>query len=56
MQASILISRLPQIKELDINPLLAGPNGIAAVDARVRVGRADRAGPAPRPDKGEQKT
>ncbi|MBI4797933.1 MAG: acetate--CoA ligase family protein [Desulfarculus sp.] len=35
MQVSNLISRLPQLWELDINPLLVGPGGAMAVDARV---------------------
>jgi acetyltransferase len=37
MRLSILASCLPAIAELDINPLLAGPGGVMAVDARVRV-------------------
>jgi hypothetical protein len=28
---------LPEIAELDLNPILAGPEGCVAVDARVRV-------------------
>lgn len=34
-QVSNLISRLPQLLELDINPLLVGPGGAMAVDARA---------------------
>ncbi|MFH1033375.1 MAG: acetate--CoA ligase family protein [Pseudomonadota bacterium] len=34
---SDLINRLPQLEELDINPLLVGPGGALAVDARVRA-------------------
>ncbi len=34
---SNLIDRLPQLEELDINPLLVGPGGALAVDARVRA-------------------
>jgi acetyltransferase len=30
---------IPEIRELDINPLLADENGVMAVDARVAVGR-----------------
>ena len=37
MRLSILASQTPAIAELDINPLLAGPGGVLAVDARVRV-------------------
>jgi acyl-CoA synthetase (NDP forming) len=32
---------LPQVSELDLNPLLAGPDGVVAVDARVRLRRLD---------------
>src|SRR5262249_19171104 len=28
---------LPEVAELDLNPVLAGPDGCVAVDARVRV-------------------
>lgn len=33
---------IPQIRELDINPLLADQNGVLAVDARVAVGPVQR--------------
>lgn len=34
---SALIDRLPQLEELDINPLMVGPGGALAVDARART-------------------
>lgn len=44
MRLAILADRMPAIAELDVNPLLAGPGGVMAVDARVRV-----AGDLPKP-------
>ena len=32
-----LAEDLPEVAELDLNPVLAGPDGCVAVDARVRV-------------------
>ena len=37
---------IPEIRELDINPLLADEAGVLAVDARVAVGRVGRANSA----------
>jgi acyl-CoA synthetase (NDP forming) len=32
---------LPEVAELDLNPVLAGPSGALAVDARVRLRRVE---------------
>ncbi len=42
MQVSQLVADLPEVVELDINPLLADSGGAIALDARVRVALADR--------------
>jgi acetyltransferase len=41
---SQMLADLPELLELDINPLWADQNGVLALDARVRVGRPARAG------------
>jgi acetyltransferase len=47
---SRLVLEQPFIKELDINPLLAGPEGIVALDARIVLHEASMAaGQLPRP-------
>jgi acetyltransferase len=37
MQVGNLAVRLPRLQELDLNPVLVGPGGALAVDARARV-------------------
>lgn len=39
LRISDLVCEFPEIEELDINPLFAGPDGVLAVDARIRVSR-----------------
>jgi len=39
MRVSDLVCDLPEVVELDINPLFAGPGGVIAVDARIKVKR-----------------
>jgi acetyltransferase len=41
IQVSHLVTDIPEIVELDINPLLADSRGVIALDARVRVAVAD---------------
>lgn len=43
---SQLLAEVPEIAELDINPLLVNPEGAVALDARVRVSAARPAGAA----------
>ncbi len=42
MQVSQMVADLPELVELDINPLLADSAGVIALDARVKVALADR--------------
>lgn len=37
IRLSRLVVELPEIRELDINPLLAGPAGVTVLDARARI-------------------
>jgi hypothetical protein len=39
-----LADDFPEVAELDLNPVIAGPDGCVTVDARVRVGRPPQAG------------
>jgi hypothetical protein len=37
IRVSRLVGDLPELRELDIRPLVAGPRGLIAVDARLSV-------------------
>ena len=37
LRISRLADDLPQVAELDLNPVIARPDGVTAVDARIRV-------------------
>ncbi len=42
VQITQMAADIPEIRELDINPLLADENGVLAVDARIAVGKVER--------------
>jgi len=44
IMVSQLVIDFPEIQELDINPLFAAPEGVVAIDARVRVAQALESG------------
>jgi len=44
VRISQLLAELPQVVELDINPLLADQHGVLALDARIRVAHASAQG------------
>jgi acyl-CoA synthetase (NDP forming) len=43
LRVSRLVDDVPEIAELDLNPVIAGPDGCVAVDARIRVAPQPRA-------------
>jgi acetyltransferase len=44
VKISQLITDIPEIIELDANPVIAGPGGIEVLDARIRIAHAKRPG------------
>ncbi|MBQ5939792.1 MULTISPECIES: bifunctional acetate--CoA ligase family protein/GNAT family N-acetyltransferase [unclassified Massilia] len=44
VQVSRMVSDIPEIAELDINPLIVDSNGAVVLDARMRLAMADRSG------------
>lgn len=45
LRLSTLADDLPEVAELDLNPVIARPDGVTAVDARIRVSPARRTDP-----------
>ena len=43
LRVSQMANDLPQIAELDVSPVFAGPDGIRTIDARVRIQAAEPA-------------
>jgi acetyl coenzyme A synthetase (ADP forming)-like protein len=43
LRVARLVDDLPEVAELDLNPVIAGPDGCVAVDARIRVAAPSRA-------------
>jgi acyl-CoA synthetase (NDP forming) len=44
LRVSKLVEDLPQVAELDLNPVIASPEGCVAVDARIRIAPPVRSG------------
>ncbi|WP_409267634.1 GNAT family N-acetyltransferase [Massilia sp. BHUDP2] len=44
VQVSRMVADIPEIVELDLNPLLADSRGVVVLDARMRLALADRSG------------
>jgi acyl-CoA synthetase (NDP forming) len=42
LRLSVLAEQLPEVAEMDLNPVVASPSGILAVDWRIRVAPAER--------------
>lgn len=46
VRVAMLAEQLPEVVELDLNPVIAGPDGCVAADARIRVAAPPRGDPA----------
>jgi acyl-CoA synthetase (NDP forming) len=42
VRVGLLAHDVPELAELDLNPVIAGPGGVALVDARARIGATNR--------------
>ena len=47
LRVSRLADDLPEVTELDLNPVIARPDGVFVVDARIKVTALPAAGPVP---------
>jgi hypothetical protein len=47
-RVSALVEAVPEIRELDFNPVVVLPRGVAVLDARIRVERRSPAPPSRR--------
>jgi acyl-CoA synthetase (NDP forming) len=45
LRVSRLADDIPEIAELDLNPVIARPDGVTAVDVRIRISPAEPADP-----------
>jgi acetyltransferase len=45
LRVSEMVCELPQLREMDINPIIVDEKGVVAVDARIVVGQAAQASP-----------
>ncbi|MCX2727064.1 acetate--CoA ligase family protein [Thermomicrobium sp. 4228-Ro] len=41
LRVSVLAEELPDVAELDLNPVIARPDGVVVVDARIRIEHAE---------------
>jgi acyl-CoA synthetase (NDP forming) len=42
LRLSVLGEQVPEVAEMDLNPVIAGPGGVVAVDWRIRIVPAER--------------
>jgi hypothetical protein len=42
LRLSVLGQQIPEVTELDLNPVIAGPDSVVAVDWRMRLAPSDR--------------
>jgi hypothetical protein len=43
LRVSRMVKDLPQIAELELSPVIVGPDGVPAVDGRIRIQAAEPA-------------